>query len=218
MEESESVEDSCGFSVCVLAVSLSVLVVTVVLVSHSLVSVLGENFTSGSDCEFVETQSFSLIKVTFFDSQGGTSIEDTLEEVPPITRRKNQEVNIGVDHGWAVVYQTVAKRMLDYLNKCEGLKVDVQELEFHVLAQNEPNIDVKRIVMQARGERHQRLFHASSQQGANEVLVASVARWDERERMLIILEQRSHQLCQANEQISERQEPLAAQMEWMKIL
>ena len=58
----------------------------------------------------------------------------------------------GVDHGWTAVYQTVAKRMLDYLNKSEVLKVNAQELEFHVLAPNETNIDIEHIVRQARGE------------------------------------------------------------------
>ena len=81
-----------------------------------------------------------------------------------------------------------------------------------MLAPNEPNIDIKHIVMQARGERHRRLFHAFSQQGANVILVASVARWDEHQRMLT-LEQKSQELCQAI-----ARQLLAAQMERMKTL
>ena len=46
----------------------------------------------------------------------------------------------------------------------------------------------------------------------------SVERWEEHQRMLIILEQKSQESCQAIEQISERQELLAAQMERMKTL
>ena len=84
-------------------------------------------------------------------------MENSLEEEPPITRRTIQEVDSGADHWWAAVYQTVAKRMSDYLNKSEVLKVNAQELEFNVLAPNEPNIDIEYIVMQARGEGHQRL-------------------------------------------------------------
>ena len=76
-------------------------------------------------------------------------------------RRKIQEVDCGVDRWWAAVHQTVTKRMLDHLHKSEVLRVNVQELEFHVLAPNES------IVMQARGERNQRLFQAFSRQGAN---------------------------------------------------
>ena len=59
--------------------------------------------------------------------------------------------------------------------------------------------------MQAGDEGHQRLFQAFSRQGANEVLVASVARWEEHERRRIILKQTSQELCHATEQISERQ-------------
>ena len=98
------------------------------------------------------------------------------------------------------------------------MKVDAQELQFHVLAPNEANIDIKHIVKQARGEIHQRLFHAFSQQGAIEILVASAARRDEHQRMLIILEQKSQELCQAIEQVSERHDLQAAQMERMKTL
>ena len=91
-----------------------------------------------------------------------------------------------MNHGWAAVYHTVVKRMLDYQNKSEVLKVDAQALE----APNEPHIDIKHSVMQARGERHQRLFHAFSRRGANEILFASVARQEEHQRMIIILEQK----------------------------
>ena len=88
------------------------------------------------------------------------------------------------------------------------LKVNAQELEFHVLALNEPNIDMEHIVLQARVEGHQRLFHTFSRQGASEILVVSVARWEEHQRVLIMLEQKSQELCQAIEQKSERQELL----------
>ena len=103
-------------------------------------------------------------------------MENSHEEVPPITRRRFQEVDCGVDHGWAAVYQTVAKKMLDDLNKSEVLKVNARELECHVLAPNEPNIDIEHIVRQARGEKHQRLIQVFSRQGAKEILVAIVAR------------------------------------------
>ena len=91
-------------------------------------------------------------------------MEDSSEEVPPMSGRTIQEVDCGVD-------LAVAERMFVYLNMCEELKVDAQELEFQVLAPNEPHIDIKHIVMHARGER----LYAFNQQGAKEVLVASVA-------------------------------------------
>ena len=62
-----------------------------------------------------------------------------------------------VGHGWAAVHQTVARSMLDYLNKSEELKVNAREFENRVLAPNEPNINIYHIVMQARDEGHQRL-------------------------------------------------------------
>ena len=49
-------------------------------------------------------------------------------------------------------------------------------------------------------------------------MVASAERWDEPERILIIHEQKCQELCQAIEQMSERQESLATVMESMKIL
>ena len=77
---------------------------------------------SGYDCEFCAPQSFSLSRkrqAFLVESQGGLSVDNAPEEVPPITGRNIQEVHCGVVRGWAAVYQTVAKRMLDYLNKSE---------------------------------------------------------------------------------------------------
>ena len=89
-------------------------------------------------------------------------MENSPGSVPPTTRLNTQEVDRGVDHRWAAGNQTVAKRMLDYLNKSEVMKVDAQEMEFHVLTPHEPEIE--HIVMHARGERHQRVFRTFSRQ------------------------------------------------------
>ena len=91
---------------------------------------LGEDFLSGSDREFAESQSFSLSRkwqAFLIESQGGLSMENSAEELSPTTRRKIQEVGCGVDHGWAAVYQAVAKRMFDHQNKCEVMNVHAQE-------------------------------------------------------------------------------------------
>ena len=83
-----------------------VLVVTDVLVSFSLVGVLGAGSSLGSECEIVEPQSFSFSKkrqAFLIESQGGMSMEDSLEEVPPFTRRKVQEVDCWIGHGRAAV-------------------------------------------------------------------------------------------------------------------
>ena len=57
-----------------------------------------------------------------------------------------------------------------------------------MLAPNEPTIDIEHIVMQARGEGQQRLFLVFNRQGANETLVASRARLEEYQTVLVILE------------------------------
>ena len=96
--------------VCVLAVSSHVLVVLDVLVSLSMVSVLGEVVLSDFDCEVVEPQSvsFSRKRQAFFvDSQGGLSIEGTLEKTPPVSREKINE---------AVLHHVVMTRMENYLD------------------------------------------------------------------------------------------------------
>ena len=62
---------------------------------------------------FVELQSFSLSRkrqAFLIECQGGMSMEDLPEEVPPMSRRKIQEEDRGVDHRWAAIYQAVAKR------------------------------------------------------------------------------------------------------------
>ena len=56
------------------------------------------------------------------------SMAGSAEEVPPLTRRKIQEVDCGVDHRWAAAHQTVAKRMQSYLDQSEVLKVSTREL------------------------------------------------------------------------------------------
>ena len=46
--------------------------------------------------------------------------------------------------------------MLDYLNSCESLEVDINELEYFVLAPGEPDVDEKHIALHAKGERRER--------------------------------------------------------------
>ena len=103
--------------------------------------------------------------------------------------------------------------MLSHLDHSEVSKVNTREL-----APNEPEADMGHIVVQARGEEHQRLFQVFSRQGAQAILVASVARWEKYQKMLIFLEQTCQELCQTVEQMSERQELLAALMESEKSL
>ena len=112
---------------------------------------------------------------------------------------------------------SVTKKMLDYMDRCESLEVHINELE-HVVLAPDPDVDVKNIELHARGERQQMLFHTFSQKGTSDFWTASVERWDEHERMLIIHEQKCQELCQAIEQQSERQELLVIVMERKKAL
>ena len=59
--------------------------------------------------------------------------------------------------------------------------------------------------MQARGEKHQRLVQVFSRKVAKEILVASVARWEEHLRMPIFLKWKCQEICQTVEQMSEKQ-------------
>ena len=69
----------------------------------------------------------------------------------------------------------------------------------YLLGLNELDVDIRNLALHARGER--------------DFLVVTVASWDEHERMRVIHEQKCQELCQAVEQISERQELLVAMME-----
>ena len=50
-------------------------------------------------------------------------------------------------------------------------KVGTKELEEHVLAPNEPSVDIEHIVRQARGQKHKNMFQGFSRQGAKMILV-----------------------------------------------
>ena len=76
---------------CVLALSSCVPVVIDVSVSPSSVGVLGEVSLSGSDCEFVESKSFSLSRKRsseLEDNQGQMGYERSPVKAPPNTRRR----------------------------------------------------------------------------------------------------------------------------------
>ena len=104
------------------------------------------------------------------------------------------------------------------LDNSEASKVGTEELEEHVLAPSEPSVDIEHTVRQTRGEKHKHLFQIFSRQGAKEVLVASVARWEEHLRMLTVLERERLELSEAIENLCEKQELLATLMGSKKCL
>ena len=124
----------------------------------------------------------------------------------------------GVNQRRAAVCQAVARRMLSYLDNREALKVGTKELEDHVLAPSEPRVEIDHTARQARGKQHEKLFQILIRRGAKEILVASVATWEEHLRMLIVLEQKCLDLSEAIQQLSEKQELLATLMESKKSL
>ena len=95
-------------------------------------------------------------------------------------RRKVQEVDNEVNQNWTAVDRMIARKMLKYLEDSEALKVSTRELKEQVLSPNEPSVNIVRVARQARSEKKQRkLFQIFSRQGANEILVACMARWEE---------------------------------------
>ena len=141
------------FSECVPAVSSGVPVVTDVSVSPS-VGVLGVVSPSDSDSEILKSQSFCFSRkrqAFHMGSQGDMNAASSPDNVQPVSRRRTEEVDCGVNQRWAAVYQAVARRMLSYLDNSEASKVDIKELEDHVLAPNESRVDIDHIARQSRG-------------------------------------------------------------------
>ena len=165
--------DSCVFSECGPAVSSGVPVVAGVSVSPPSAGVLAE---------IVKPQTFSFSRkrqALHMESQADMNAASSLEDVQPLSRGRTHEVDCGVNQRWAAVYPAVASRMQSYLDNSETLRVDTKELEDHIFAPSEPRVDIDHIARQARGEQRQRLFQIFSRQGAKEILVASVARWED---------------------------------------
>ena len=104
------------------------------------------------------------------------------------SRWKAQEVDYEVKQSWTAVHQSIARRMLSYLDKSEALKASTKELKEQVQSPNGPSVDIERIAREARSEKRKKLFHFFSRQGGNEILVANMVRWEEHLRMLIVLE------------------------------
>ena len=75
------------------------------------------------------------------------------------------------------------------------MEVDIEEMEFFLLAPDEPVVDIKHIALHARGNRQQKLFRTFAEQGGHEIMIASTERWDEHERMLIIQGQKCQEFA-----------------------
>ena len=124
------------------------------------------------------------------------NVDGTPEKTPPASRKNIRGVECGGEHRRSTLDKAVMARMEHYLSRSESLEVDSEELEYYLLGPEESDVDIRHIALVARGEKHQRLFCTFSQQGTSEFLVASVARWDEHARMLVIHEQKCQELSQ----------------------
>ena len=120
-------------------------------------------------------------------------------------RRDVQEVDDEVDQNWTAACEWIAKRMLKYLEDSEVLKVSTRELKQQVLSPDKSSVSTVRIARQARSEKSEKLFQIF-RQGANEVLIASMARWEEHLKRLVVLERHCLALREGVEHLSERQE------------
>ena len=67
------------------------------------------------------------------------------------SRRKAQEVDYEVNQSWAV-HQSIARRMLSYLDNSEASKVSTNELKEQVLSPNEPRVNIEHIFCEASGK------------------------------------------------------------------
>ena len=83
--------------------------------------------------------------------------------------------------------------------------MDCKENVEQVLTPDESNVSKVRIARQARSETKKKLFQIF-RQGANEVLIASMARWREHLRMLVVLERQCLALREEVELLNEREE------------
>ena len=98
-----------------------------------------------------------------------------------------QEGDDEVDQNWTAVCEWTAKKMLKSLEDSEVLKVCTRELKGQVLSPDESSLYTVRNARQARSEKSKKLFQIFSQ-GANEVLIASMARREEHLTGLVVME------------------------------
>ena len=93
-------------------------------------------------------------------------------------RRNVQEADDEVDNNWTAACEGIAEKMLKYLDESEVMKVSTRELKEQVLSPDESSVNRVHIARQARSEKSKMLFQIFGQ-GTNDVLIASMARWEE---------------------------------------
>ena len=147
-------------------------------------------------------------------ARNGAPGRDGLVEKRKLGGNKSGDAGGGFcTHRWTARDTAVTARMVQYLDKSESLEVDIEELKIACWGQRSETSISGTFVLNARGEKLRRLFHAFSVQGLSGLLVASVARWDEHARKLGIHEQKCQELSQTIKCMSESQEKLLEMLE-----
>ena len=94
------------------------------------------------------------------------------------------------EHRWTARDGTVVARIEQYLNENDNVKVETEESEL-LLGAEDSGVDLKQILRYARRKKGRRIFDIFSSKGQSEFLVASRVRWDERQRVLATQEEES---------------------------
>ena len=222
---SDFMGDFCGLSVCVPGVSSCVPVVpvspssSVAVMSEVLVS------DSDWDIVELQPSSFSGKRQAFcVENQEDMNYDGTLVKAPPASRRKimppapqqslqpsieagllqtevedqasgSCEMEYGGEHRWSARDRTVISRMEQYLNENDSMKVGIEELEL-LLGPEDSKIDSRHILRYAGKNKGRKIFEIFNSKGQSESLVASRARWDERQRVLVTQEEESRRKAQ----------------------
>ena len=161
-----------------------------------------DGFFFCSDWEFVEQQSFSFSRKrahSWTVTQEDMRFEGSQAKAPPQRRRRTMlptplqnsyssfeeaqghfEVE---DQTWSARDRTVIAGTKQYLEESKSLKIEVEELE-SLLGPDDSDVDFRRILEEARGERGCAIFETFSSEGPSEFLVIIRMRWDEHQRRL----------------------------------
>ena len=190
---------------------MGVLVVADVLVfPSSAVVEMCEALLSDSDREFVESQSFSFSKKRSFvcvENQEDMSYEGTPLRVPPTSRRRmmsptpQQISHSSIEvmqwqtemqvqgSGWHARDREIIAKMEQYLNDSDCVKLEIEELEL-LLGPEDSEVDLRHILMivSRRGGRICEIFSSKEK---SEHFVASKVRWDERQRLKAVQEEKA---------------------------
>ena len=65
----------------------------------------------------------------------------------------------GGEHRWTAHDRAVMAKMVQYLDRSESMKVEIEALEYCLLEGEESEVDIRHIAMNASGKKLRRPFH-----------------------------------------------------------